>query len=118
MSELGTGYAEGKWPGDRAQKELKESSQELGNERGLLASRWCDVHVSGSEPCLPISRAPENSRADRPWRRLYQVIGSWEDSPKQGVLGLCYSDAVNKAKNWMEGHQRGLGTGVQSWPIH
>lgn len=22
------------------------------------------------------------------------------------VLGLCYSDAVNKAKNWMEGHQR------------
>lgn len=42
---LGTGYAEGKQPGDRApEKRLKESSKELGNVRGSWAHQqvvWC-----------------------------------------------------------------------------
>ena len=64
---------------------LRKAAKSWAMREGLLASRWCDVHVSGSEPCLPISRAPENSRANRPWEAL---SGYWQLGGQQPKAGF------------------------------
>lgn len=87
---------------------LRKAAKSWAMWEGLgLTSRWYGVHVSGSEPWLPISRAPENSRADRPWEALtIRFLAAGRTAAQSRIPGLYYSDAVNKAKNWMEGHQR------------
>lgn len=45
--------------------------------------------------------------ADRPWEALtIKFSAAGRRAAQSRVPGLCYSDAVNEAKNWMEGHQR------------
>ena len=87
---------------------LRKAAKSWAMWEGLgLTSRWYGVHVSGSEPWLPISRAPENSGADKPWEALTtRFLAAGRTAAQSRIPGLCYSDAVNKAKNWMEGHQR------------
>lgn len=51
--------------------------------------------MSGSEPCLPLSSAQENSKAHKQvlGDSNHEVLSSWEDgSPRQGSW-LIYPDA-------------------------
>ena len=92
---LGTDYAEGNRQVTELQKRgLRKAAKSWAMWEGLgLASRWGGVHISGSEPCLPIYRAPENSRACRQalGGSNHQALGSWEgSSPKQGSRFMLF----------------------------
>lgn len=60
-----------------------------------------------SRACLSTGLQRIAEHADRPWEALtIKLSAAGRGAALSRVPGLCYSDAVNEAKNWMEGHQR------------